>query len=217
MNPHARSGIAIVVTLGFLAISWFVGHRPADWEYVFFMFVVFSSALQDAMDGMNSHLEKVTRLLKISADKIDDLTYEVRKQTEDVRREIRQEAEYLRRDVEQQAEYLRSYVTAEAILVKYGIALMHARDTGEDAPDKPQYPEPKLVESKFVDSKFVVPEPPKLEPFDAQKFRAERLREVADALRDHGWWDMSLVTTPLRRLFAYVASRPAFIRWVSND
>jgi hypothetical protein len=91
-----------------VGISWFVGHRPADWEYVFFMFVVFSSALQDAIDGVNSRIEKVTGLLEKSADKIDALPYEHHKETEDIRREIRQEAEYLRCDVQQQAEYLRT-------------------------------------------------------------------------------------------------------------
>jgi len=68
-----------------------------------------------------------------------------------------------------------------------------------------------------VESSFVELEPPKLETFDRQKFIAERIRQVADALGDGGWWDMSVVTTPLRRLYAYIASRPAFIRWVSKD
>jgi hypothetical protein len=94
---------------------------------------------------------------------------------------------------------------------------MHARDAGGDAPDRPQYQEPRLLEPKLVETKFAVPEPPKIDPFDAQKFRAEGLRAVADALRGHGWWDMSMITIPLRRLFGYVASRPAFVRWISTD
>ncbi|PYT62527.1 MAG: hypothetical protein DMG35_07225 [Acidobacteria bacterium] len=201
MRHHGRSAIAIVVTVGFLVISWFVSHQPADWEYVFFMLVVFSSALQDAMDGVNGRLEKITRLIEEYADKVEDLNLEVR-----------QQAEYLTSELKQQSEFLKSHITAEANLVTYDIRLMAALQAGEPAPDPPAYPEPKLVEPKFL-----APEPPKIEEFDAQKFRAEGLRQVADALRDHGWWDMSIVATPLRRLFAHVASRPAFIRWISKD
>ena len=201
MNHHGRSGIALVVALGFLGISWFVGHRPADWEYVFFMFVVFSSALQDAIDGMNWRLEKVTRLLEKSADKIEDLN-----------REVRQATENMAREVKQQSEYLKSHITAEANSIAYDLKSMTALQNGESAPEAPAYPEPKFIEPKFVEL-----EPPKLEIFDRQKFIAERIRKVAEALGDHGWWDMSLVTTPLRRLYAYVSSRPAFIRWVSKD
>ena len=201
MSHHARSGIAIVVTLGFLVISWFVSHRPADWEYVFFMFVVFSSALQDAMDGMNGRLGKIMQLLEKSAHKVEDLNLEVR-----------QRAEYVTSEVKQQSEFLQSHITAQANLATYDLRLMFSRQTGEPEPDAPAYPEPKLVEPKFL-----AHEPPKLETFDRQKFIAERVREVAAALRGHGWWDMSVVTTPLRRLYAYVTGRPAFIRWVSKD
>jgi hypothetical protein len=205
MNPHARSAMAIVVTLGFLAISWFVGHRLADWEYVFLMFVVFSSALQDAMDGMNYRLEKITRIVVNSANQIDRLNRELR-------REIQQEARNLTREVQQESEYLKSHIKAQADLITYDIKLGTAIEKGEPLPEEPAYPEPKLVESTFVEL-----EPPELETFDRQRFIEERVLAVADALRDHGWWDMSVVTTPLRRLYGYVSSRPAYIRWVSND
>jgi hypothetical protein len=200
MNHHGRSAIAIVVALGFLGISWLLGHRPADWEYVFLMFVVFSSALQDAMDGMNSRLEKVARLLEQSADKIGNLSREVRQEAKDVVREVKQESEYLK-----------SHITAEANLVTYDFKLAIAIEKGEPLPEEPAYPEPMLVESTFVEL-----EPPKVETFDRQRFIAGRVRDVAEAL-GHGWWDMSLVTTPLRRLYAYFTSRPFIIRWVSKD
>ncbi len=201
MNHHGRSGIALVVALGFLGVSWLVGHRPAEWEYVFFMFVVFSSALQDAIDGINWRLEKVTRLLEKSADKIEDLN-----------REVRQAAENIACEVKQQSEYLKSHITSEADLITYDFKLMTALQKGESAPEAPAYPEPKFIEPKFVQL-----EPPKLETFDRQKFIAEGVREVAKALAGHGWWDMSLVTTPLRRLYAYLTSRPSIMRWVSKD
>jgi len=185
MNHHARSFIAIVFALGFLVISWLVGHRPADWEYVFLMFFVFSSAMQDAMDSVNHRLEKVTRLIEESAAKAEDLSREVR----------------------QEAEYLKSHVTAEANLVTYELRLLAALQRGEAAPEAPPCPE----------AEFVEPEPPKLEPFDARKFRAERLREMAEALREYSWWDMTVLTSPLRRLLAYIAGRPAFIRWFTSE
>ena len=200
MNQHARSAIAIVVALVFLGVSWLVGHRPADWEYVFLMFVVFSSALQDALDQIYLRLEKITRLVEKSMDKVEYST-----------RDLRQEAKYVVREVKQESEYLKCHITARVDLLAYNIKLA-ALEEGESVPEAPAYPEPKLVESEFAEL-----EPPKLETFDRQKFIAERIRQVADALGDHGWWDMSGVTTPLRRLYAYVASRPAFIRWVSND
>lgn len=200
MNQHARSAIAIVVALVFLGVSWLVGHRPADWEYVFLMFVVFSSALQDALDQIYLRLEKITRLVEKSMDKVEYST-----------RDLRQEAKYVVREVKQESEYLKCHITARVDLLAYNIKLA-ALEEGEAVPEAPAYPEPKLVESEFAEL-----EPPKLETFDRQKFIAERIRQVADALGDHGWWDMSVVTTPLRRLYAYVASRPAFIRWVSND
>ena len=200
MNQHARSAIAIVVALVFLGVSLLVGHRPADWEYVFLMFVVFSSALQDALDQIYLRLEKITRLVEKSMDKVEYST-----------RDLRQEAKYVVREVKQESEYLKCHITARVDLLAYNIKLA-ALEEGESVPEAPAYPEPKLVESEFAEL-----EPPKLETFDRQKFIAERIRQVADALGDHGWWDMSVVTTPLRRLYAYVASRPAFIRWVSND
>ncbi len=201
MNQHARSAIAIAVTLGFLGVSWFVGHRPADWEYVFLMFVLFSSALQDALDQIYLRLEKVTRLVEKSMDKVEYLT-----------RDLRQEARYVVREVKQESEYLKSHITSQMNMIAYDFKLSAALEKGESLPEAPAYPEPKLVESEFVELK-----PPELETFDAQKFIAEGIREVAEALGDHGWWDMSLVTTPLRRLYAYVVSRPAFVRWVSKD
>ncbi len=165
------------------------------------MFVVFSSALQDAIDGMNWRLEKVTRLLEKSADKIEDLN-----------REVRQATENMAREVKQQSEYLKSHITAEANSIAYDLKSMTALQNGESAPEAPAYPEPKFIEPKFVEL-----EPPKLEIFDRQKFIAERIRKVAEALGDHSWWDMSLVTAPLRRLYAYLTSRPDIIRWVSKD
>jgi polyhydroxyalkanoate synthesis regulator phasin len=201
MNQHARSAIAIVVALGFLGISWFVGHRPGDWEYVFLMFVVFSSALQDALDQIHLHLEKVTELVEESVRKGEYLT-----------RDLRQEAKYVAREVKQESEYLKSHITAQVNSIAYELKLLAALEKGESLPEAPVYPEPELVEAEFVEL-----EPPKLETFDKQKFIAERVREVADALRRGGWWDMSVVTTPLRRLYAYVTSRPDVVRWVSRD
>ncbi len=201
MNQHARSAIAIVVALGLLGVSWLVGHKPADWEYVFLMFVVFSSALQDALDQIYLRLEKVTRLVEKSMDKVEYST-----------RDLRQEAKYVVREVKQESEYLKSHITSQMNLIAYDFKLLAALQKGESLPEAPEYPAPKLVESEFVELK-----PPEVETFDAQKFIAEGVREVAEALGDHGWWDMSAVTTPLRRLYAYAVSRPAVIRWVSKD
>jgi hypothetical protein len=196
MGHHARSGIAIVFALGVLGFSWFVGHRPADWEYIFLMFVVFSSALQDAMDDLNHKLEKLTRIVE----------------------EFRRNADYLKRDIQQETEYLKSHITGEAnnvksdlALLKYEFALATALQKGEDPPEAPEFVPP------YPEPKFVPIEPPKIEPFDAVKFRAEGLSNVADALRGHVWWDMSVVTSPLRRLLGYIATRTAFIRWITND
>jgi hypothetical protein len=201
MSHHARSAIAIVVVLGFLGVSWFVGHRPADWEYVFLMFVVFSSALQDALDQIYLRLEKVTELVEESMRKAEYLT-----------RDLRQEAKYVVREVKQESEYLKSHITAQTNAIAYQLELSAALEKGEPLPEAPAYPEPELVESEFVEL-----EPPKLETFDKQKFIEEGVRQVAAALGRSGWWDMSVVTMPLRRLFAYVTSRPDVIRWVSKD
>lgn len=201
MNQHARSAIAIFVVLVFLGVSWFVGHRPADWEYVFLMFVVFSSALQDALDQIYLRLERVTRLVEKSMQEIKYAS-----------RDLRQEAKYVVREVKQESEYLKRHITAQANLATYNADLLAALEKGESAPEAPAYPESKLVEAEFVEL-----EPPKLEPFDRQKFMEEYVREVADTLRDHAWWDMSLVTTPLRRLFVYYVRRPGNLKKISKE
>jgi hypothetical protein len=199
MSHHVRSGVAIVFALGYLGISLLLDHRPADWEYVFLMFVVFSSAMQDAMDNVNYKLKEVTRLLEASDYRVDVLT-----------RDVEQQAVYLSRDIGQATENLKSHITFEANLMKtyvamlkYELELAAALRRGEDAPEEQKYqtpyPEPKLILPKFVPL-----EPPKIAPFDAQKMRAEQIREVTAALGEYRWWDMTVVTIPLRRLVAYV-------------
>jgi hypothetical protein len=123
MNHHIRSVIAIVLVLAFVGISWLLDHRPANWEYVFLMFVVFSSAMQDAMDDVKLRIGKATLLLETAARKSEDLSFVVR----------------------QEAEYLKSHVAAEAGLLMYKIELMNARQRDEAAPEAPSYPEPKFV------------------------------------------------------------------------
>ncbi|HEV1994518.1 MAG TPA: hypothetical protein VGR03_09310 [Candidatus Acidoferrum sp.] len=211
MNHHIRSGIAIVLVLAFVGISWLLDHRPADWEYVFLMFVVFSSAMQDAMDDEKLRIGKATLLLEEAARK-----------TEHLSREVQQQAKHLSREVQQQAEYLKCHITGEAnllksdfALLKYELALAAALQRDEDAPEAPEFVPP-YPEPKFVSPEFVPLESPKLEPFDAQKWREERVRVIATALGGHSWWDMSVVTIPFRRLVAYIVSRPGFIRRISR-
>jgi hypothetical protein len=198
MKHHVRSCVAIVFALGYLGISLLLDHRPASWEYVLLMFVVFSSAMQDAMDDVNYKLKKVTGLLETSAIKVAVLS-----------RDIEQQASYLSRDIEQATENLKSHVTFEANLMKtyiamlkYEVELVAALQRGEDAPEEPKYqtpyPEPKLILPKFVPL-----EPPKIVPFDAKIMHAEQVREVTAALGDYRWWDMTVITIPLRRLAAY--------------
>jgi hypothetical protein len=162
------------------------------------MFVMFSSAIQDAMDHVNYKLKEVTRLLGASDYKVEVLT-----------RDIEQQAVYLSRDIGQATENLKSHITFEANLMKtyiamlkYELELAAALRRGEDAPEEQKYqtpyPEPKLILPKFVPL-----EPPRIEPIDAQKMRAEQIREVTAALKDYRWWDMTVVTIPLRRLAAY--------------
>jgi hypothetical protein len=201
MNQHARSAIAIVVALTFLGVSWLVGHRPAEWEYVFLMFVVFSSALQDALDQIYLRLEKVTQLVEKSMQQAEYST-----------RDLRQEAKYVVREVKQESEYLKCHITAQADMAAYKAALSAALEKGEAMPEAPPYPESQIIESEFVEL-----EPPQLEQFDRVKFIAERIREVSDALREHAWWDMSLVTTPLRRLFVYYVGRPGNLKKLSKE
>jgi len=73
------------------------------------MFVVFSSALQDAMDGMKYRLEKTTRIVENCVSQIDRLNRELR-------REIQQEARNVTREIQQESEYLKSHITAQAEL-----------------------------------------------------------------------------------------------------
>jgi len=80
------------------------------------MFVVFSSALQDAMDGMNYRLEKITRIVENSVNQIDGLNRELR-------REIQQEARNVTREIQQESEYLKSHITAQANLITYDLEL----------------------------------------------------------------------------------------------
>lgn len=134
MSHHVRSCIAIAFACAYLGISWKLDHRPADWEYVFLMFIVFSSAIQDAMDDANHRLEKLARLVEESGRKV----------------------EYLERDIRQETEYLKSHITGEANnvksdlgLLKYEFALAAALEKGEDPPEAPEFippfPEPKFV------------------------------------------------------------------------
>jgi len=123
MNHHVRSGIAIFLVLAFLGISWFIGHRPANWEYVFLMFVMFSSALQDAIDDVKERLGEASSLLKKAARKADHLDFVVR----------------------QQAEYLQSDVSRQTDLLLWKIDLMNALQTGEPAPEAPPFREAKFV------------------------------------------------------------------------
>lgn len=123
MSHHVRSGIAIAFASAYLGISLLLDHRPADWEYVFLMFVVFSSASQDAMDDLTHRVEKLTRVAE----------------------ESQRNTEYLKRDIQQEFEYLKSHITAEVNLIKYDLALRDALEKGEEAPEAAPYPEPKLV------------------------------------------------------------------------
>ncbi len=185
MYHHVRSGIAIACSLAYLGISLLLEHRPTDWEYVFLMFVIFSSAMQDAMDNVNHRLEELTRLVNESSEEMRDVS-----------REIRQEIEYLK-----------AHVTAEADLVTYKIELRDALQAGRDIPEPPTYPEPK----------FVPIEPGKTEQFDAEKWRVKKIYGVERALRDFAWWDMSVLTSPVRRLVANIIGRPRVIRWLGGE
>jgi len=196
MSHHVRSGIAMAFACAYWGISWQLDHRPADWEYVFLMFVVFSSAMQDAMDDVNHKLEELTRIVE----------------------ESRRNADYLKRDIQQETEYLKSHITGEAnnvksdlALLKYEFALAAALEKGEDPPEAPEFVPP------YPEPRFVPLEPPQIEPFDAQKWRTEKLQAVAAALGAFTWWDMSVVTSPIRRVVSYAMSRPGFIRWVARD
>ena len=186
MHHHVRSGIAILVALGFFGISWLAGHRAESWEYVFFMFVVFSSALQDAMDKMHRQLEELSQSVK----------------------ELAGEAQYLKYEIRQAEENLKCHVTAQAQLTMCDIALSTALEKGATGlPEQPSHPEPK----------FMWPEQPEIKTFDKEEWIAEKIPSVAKALRDGGWWDMSVATWPFRRLFGFVASRASFIGWIAKD
>jgi hypothetical protein len=122
MTHHVRSSVAIAFALGYLGISSWLEHRPADLEYVFLMFVVFSSAMQDALDEVNH------RLVKLAS-----------------QRDIKQEMEYLKSHITGQA----NLVKCDVALLKYDLALAAALERGEGAPEArdllPAYPEPKFI------------------------------------------------------------------------
>jgi hypothetical protein len=211
MSHHVRSGIAIVFACVYLGISWRLEHHPADWEYVFLMFLAFSSAMQDAMDGLNNKLERLAEIVGGNRANTAFFEHDIQQAKEEVKRELRQEAEFLKCHVTREANNLKT----ELELFKYELALERALEKGEDAPETPQFissPEP-----KFVSPEFVPPELPKIEPFDARNWRTERAQGIVQALRGPSWWDMTLVIRPLVRAAAYINARPGFIRWVTHD
>jgi hypothetical protein len=128
MTHNVRSVVAIVFVLGYLGITLWLGHRPAELEYVFLMFVVFSSAVQDALDDVNHRKEQLSR------------------------RDIKQEMEYLKSHITGQANLVRF----DLALLKYELALAEALKSGGEAPEAPPflppYPEPKFIGPETFDA-----------------------------------------------------------------